>query len=153
MTTSLTSLAPWGRSFPPVTLPTIVDKFFESFDSDFFDSRGGYPYDVVVYKDNENNYTKRTELVYALAGVREEDIKISVEDSTLIVEVDTENYNYNSEDESAVVVHKGISTRSLKHKFALSNVDSDNISSTFKNGILTISVPSKKKDVRYISVK
>lgn len=106
-----------------------------------FFTKDTFPYDVIVHAD-ENGDSIKTEIIYAVAGVPKDAIKVKVENNTLEINIDT----FNDEAVSNVhYVHKGISQRKLQKRFTLGEgVDKENIESNLVNGLLTITLPTEK---------
>ena len=93
------------------------------------------PHNIVEIHENE--YV----LEYALAGFRKEDIEVREEDGTLIVAA-------NPEKEERKYLHKGISSRSFKNTFKLSEhvkVHSAHMSNGLLSVTLVREVPEEKK--------
>lgn len=115
----------------------------EFFDNPSFTSTGGYPpYNVAKITDGDNT---RYEIVLAVAGFKEEDINITVENDQLQVSGESpvldhgEHYEY---------LHKGIAERKFTRSFKLAkNVEVTNAS--LDNGVLTIEleqfIPEEEK--------
>jgi len=94
------------------------------------------PYNVVQVDDN----TYQVEL--ALAGIKKNNINVSVKDDTLIIDGTKE------EDESKSVLHRGISSRKFTRMFGLGE-HMEVQSANFIDGLLSITVirniPEEKK--------
>ena len=110
------------------------DLFARFFDSPLYSVATGersQPVDVV---ERTNEY----ELRFAAAGVNKE-IDVNVENGTLNIEVCRET-DTNDDD---TVIMKGIKDFCFKRSISLANanVKTDGIASTYKNGILTITIP------------
>lgn len=130
-------------------LPNLFDahgmsKLFEEFDRNLFDSRSGYPYDIVLLED------RTTILKYALAGFTKEDIKVNVTGDSLNIEATTDA----KDDESNIrYLHKGIAERTLKVSWKLGPlVDKHSIKSSFEDGMLRIEIPVKEEELVDIKV-
>ena len=94
------------------------------------------PYNLV--KIDDDTY----KLSVAVAGFTKEDVKVTVEDGTLLVKGEI------SEDTEAEVIHKGIATRKFTRKFALGEY-MEVTSAEMKDGMLNIDIvrvlPEEKK--------
>ena len=94
------------------------------------------PYNLV--KIDDDTY----KLSVAVAGFTKEDIKVTVEDGTLVIKGEI------SEDTEAEVIHKGIATRKFTRKFALGEY-MEVTSAEMKDGMLNIDIfrvlPEEKK--------
>ena len=116
------------------------DSLFDRlFDTDFHTTSGGFPpYNIV--KNDDYNY----QIEMALAGYSKKDIDIELKEGTLSIsskklEDDTDEIN---------LIHKGISHRSFKRSFTLSDEMKVN-GAKMENGMLFIAseriVPDLKK--------
>ena len=93
------------------------------------------------------------EIAVAAPGANE-DINVSVEDNTLNIEIARDTSEEDTE--GIVSSHKGIQDYSFNRKISLekASIETDNITSSYKNGILTITLPKsevaqpKKIDVK-----
>lgn len=121
-------------NFPTLFDARAMSKLFEDFDRDLWESRSGYPYNVIQKGDT-------TILKYALAGFTKDDIKVNVSGDTLNIEAvaDAEK-----ESEDIKYLHRGIAERSLKVYWELgARADKKNIKSSFEDGMLIIEIPVK----------
>ena len=92
------------------------------------------------------NHDEDWQVVFAVPGVKPEDVNVKIEDNVL-------NVSYNSADKT--------STSSFVSSFSRSwtleqDVNVDNIDASHENGVLTITIPkpdSKKRVSRVIDVK
>ena len=93
------------------------------------------------------------EIAVAAPGANE-DINVSMEDNTLSIEIARNTAN--EETDGIISSHKGIQDYSFNRKISLekASIETDNITSGYKNGILTITLPKsevaqpKKIDVK-----
>ena len=94
------------------------------------------PYNLV--KIDDDTY----KLSVAVAGFTKEDVKVTVEDGTLLVKGEI------LEDAEAEIIHKGIATRKFTRKFALGEY-MEVTSAEMKDGMLNIDIvrilPEEKK--------
>ena len=101
------------------------------------------PYDI--YKDADDNVI----LEFALVGLDQKDISVSVSGQTLKIEAGSKQDN-----DSAEFYHKKISRRSIKKHFTLhQNVDKDAIEAEYKNGLLKVKIPLEKEVKKDIMIK
>lgn len=101
------------------------------------------PYDI--YKDADDNVI----LEFALVGLDQKDISVSVSGQTLKIEAGSKQEN-----DSAKFYHKKISRRSIKKHFTLhQNVDKDAIEAEYKNGLLKVKIPLEKEVKKDIMIK
>ncbi len=135
-----------------MTLSLLKRPFFPSFFQDEFETEGERfftPRANVV--ENEKNYNVHLEL----AGVKKEDLDISLQDNILVVKGERKKESESKEDNySLYESFYGKFERSWK----LNNVDETSIEAKFKDGILTLTLPKKKEviekeKVRKIAIK
>lgn len=114
------------------------DPFFKTFFLTFPNKEARPPSDYyVVYGDKENVLGCR--ILYALAGFKQEDIKVYSEKGKLYIEAD--NNKEDRETTGTKFVCK------FKHFFNLSDIaDPDNIKVSFENGLLSVFVPIKEAE-------
>ncbi|OSQ44754.1 Hsp20/alpha crystallin family protein [Thalassospira sp. MCCC 1A01428] len=92
------------------------------------------------------------ELSAELPGVEQDDVDVSVLEGVLTVKGEKKSTRESNEGARVVERSYGSFTRSFRLP---ENVDADNISATFKNGVLTLSLPKvveQKPEPRKISV-
>ena len=123
---------------------------FDKWDKAFDLQNVHYPYNISYIKDEKDNPICYR-LDVALAGIGKDNVKLSVKDQHLLVEV--ERPNKTPLESEAVWLKNGISYRSAKLQFQLGkDVDVDNISSSYKDGILRVSIPIKRVEVKNIQI-
>jgi|688.fasta_scaffold845053_2 HSP20 family molecular chaperone IbpA len=159
MTTKLiTTTSPFGALRGFGQLPALFNEHWlhdalSSFDKwdKAFDLQGvHYPYDISFIKTKEGTPTEYY-LDIALAGILKEDIKLSVKDQHLIVDVKP-SFDRLSQDKCSWL-KTGISYRDTKLQFQLGkDADYNNISSSFKNGLLRVTIPVKQTKVTDITI-
>jgi HSP20 family molecular chaperone IbpA len=104
---------------------------------------GSEPYDA--YKDKDDNFI----LEFALVGLDQEDISVSVSGQTLKIEAGSQQ-----KDDDAEFYHRKISRRSVKKHFTLhQNVDKDSIQAEYKNGLLRVKIPLEKEEKKDIMIE
>ena len=123
-----------------------LDKWDKAFDL----QNVHYPYNISYLKDEMGNPTFYR-LDVALAGIGKDNVKLSVKDQHLLVEVDRPTKTILESE--AVWLKNGISYRSAKLQFQLGkDVDIDNISSSYKDGILRVTIPVKRTEIKNIQI-
>lgn len=145
-----TSLINRYHTLPSIFAPTLIDRFFNEFNDDWFTVKDTYPYNITQKRDKTGEIIS-TNITFALAGVSKDNVNVKLEDGSLIVSVEKQERPEDS-DAEVVYLHRGISSRSMKTKFNLYNVDVDNITSTFRDGLLEITLPSRIKTVKQINI-
>ena len=135
------------RSLMPTSL---FESLLTDTGEDLFKTyKTGTPYNI-SNKVNADGKLEKVIIEVALAGYDKNDIKLKCIDNELQILVDKKEEKV---DESIMTVHKGISSRSLQLKFNLLNVlNTNEITSTFVNGMLTIEIPAAKENVIDIKI-
>lgn len=87
--------------------------------------------------ENENDYVVKFEV----AGVNKEDIKIEIEDDTLMIEATKKTENENKK-----YLIKERSFKNIKRTFYLNNMDENDVKAKYEDGILTIVVKKATQD-------
>jgi len=117
------------------TKPTPLESFFD----DIFMSTQ----EVHSKKYPKHNLFKKNDEYFielAIAGYSPSDIGITIDEHTLIIESDK------IDESGKEYLDKGISFKAFKRSFELSkDVDESKIEASFKNGILTITLPLLKE--------
>ena len=113
-----------------------MDKFWNSFY--FSPSERLVPMDVI---EGESGY----EMQIAIPGASKEDIKVDIKQGSLTIEA----VRPKIENESIKYLYKGLSAFEFKRTFSDLDtnlkVDTDKITSTYKDGLLTITLPKKQE--------
>lgn len=143
---------------PIVRLHREIDQLFDNFFRGFPFSpitRGelspaGFMLPKVDISESRKQYT----LTVEVPGVDEKDLELSVEDDTLIIRGE-KRYEKTDEDEQFHRVERTYGA--FQRVISLpADADADRIEATFKNGVLTITIPksaSAKPPVRRIAIK
>ncbi len=120
----------------------IFDKFFSNFFSDdmFYPSNistfgNGFKVDL---KEDENNYMLEADL----PGINKENIDINVKDDYLTISAKRED---SMEDTSENYVRRERRYGEFKRSFYIDNVEESTIDASFKDGVLKVILPKKKK--------
>lgn len=156
--TTNNNTSPWGSLRAKSHMPALfnenwLEDIFSSFDNwdKAFDLQNvHYPYDVSV-KKNDRDIPLEYRLDIALAGVSKTDIRLSVKESQLLIEISKPS---SQETEDKVTwLKNGISRRAAKLQFSLGkDVDIKNISSSFKDGLLRVVIPVIQPDITDINI-
>ena len=135
---------------PAIISPRLVNHLFSDIEELFRKDQVGVPYDIIAHT-NENNEVDYVQIIWALAGYDKTNINVSVLGDKLDVSVTKED---EQEDPKKQYWYRGITKRSLKSSFALlSAVDKGKINSQFKDGLLTVTLPLKQKEVIKVNVE
>lgn len=137
-----------SKDFP--VLPNVFNDFFRDWStSNFSDTNTTLP--AVNIKENENEFL----VDVAVPGMEKGDFKIDLDNDILTI---SSEKTLNNEDSDEKYTRKEYSYLSFKRSFTLPKgiVDSDNISATYKNGELKITIPkleeAKPKPIKLIEV-
>ena len=114
---------------------------------------GVKPYQGTAYpKVNVYEYDDKIGLIAEIPGLKKKQLDIEVEDGVLTISGDKHNV---WDDAKAKILRRELKQSSFKRSFELGELlDSDNISASFTDGILSISIPKlepekpKKKSVK-----
>ena len=118
----------------------IFDQLFETNFPEFVRSVGVKPYQGSAYpKVNVYEYDDKIGIVAEIPGLDKKQLNVEVEEGVLTISGDKHS---SFEDQGATVLRRELKQSSFKRQFELGDqLDGDNISADFKDGILTISVP------------
>ena len=129
-------LTPFDRIFDDMLgsmFPTIANDFGD----DFF-TKGSYP------KVNVVNYDSSIEIDAAIPGLTKDDVSVEITDGVLTIQ-GTSAQRENVDD--AQYLKREIKRSSFRRSFTLvDNLDSNNVTARFDNGILTLSIPKLVPD-------
>ena len=123
---------------------TPFDKMFDAMvESQFPDvvkQVGVKPYQGSAYpKVNVYEYEDKVGIVAEIPGLDKKQLNVDVEDSVLTISGDKHS---TFDDDGATVIRRELKQSSFKRSFELGELlDGDNISATFKDGILTVAIP------------
>jgi len=114
----------------------LMEKFFDftpaTFFNDFMEMKGAnFKTDI---KEEEDSYILEAEL----PGLEKDDITIETEKNYLTIRVDKEE---SFEDKKDNFLHRERRTGSYQRSFKFNNVDIEQISAEYNNGILEINLP------------
>ena len=123
---------------------TPFDKMFDSMvESQFPEvvkSVGVKPYQGSAYpKVNVYEYEDKVGIVAEIPGLDKKQLNVDVEEGILTISGDKHS---TFENDGAKVIRRELKQSSFKRSFELGELlDGDNISATFKDGILTVAIP------------
>jgi HSP20 family protein len=142
-------------SYTGYQLPALFnDSWFKSLFGDlekaFEVPNAVYPYNVKAITNSEGEPSSYVVEV-ALAGIGKNNINVKIQDNRLHINVDKEEEEETSE---TSYVRKGISRRKGNLSFQLNeNTDAKNITSTYQDGMLRVTVPVKIPEVHNIDIQ
>ena len=127
-------LTPFGRNYD-------LFNIFNDMDKDFFG--GSMPMNScrTDIRDEGEKYVMESEL----PGFEKEDIKLDINGSYLVISAE-HNASNDEKDNKGNYIRRERSYGSYKRSFDISDVDADQISAEYKNGILTLDLPKKKPE-------
>ena len=117
------------------------------------DHQAFYPYNLSVTKKEED--IKQYTLEVALAGVGKNNIAVDVKSDILTVSVTKEDTTFENKDEDTTFLKRGISRRksTFSYKLDTNQIDVKKIQSTYIDGLLTVTIPVKKKETHKVDIK
>jgi len=132
-----------SRWFNSIFDETFPEKIVE-------DQNAFYPYNISVVKTGED--VQKYTLEVALAGVGKNNIDIDVKADVLTISVLKED---KEPEVGLVYLKRGISRRksTFSYKLDTNQVDAKKIQSTYIDGLLTVTIPVKKKETHKVDIK
>ena len=131
----------------------MFDQMIETHFPNVVQQVGVKPYQGTAYpKVNVYEYDDKIGLIAEIPGLKKKQLDIEVEDGVLTISGDKHNV---WDDAKAKILRRELKQSSFKRSFELGELlDGDNISASFTDGILSISIPKlepekpKKKSVK-----
>lgn len=112
---------------------------FRDFEKDFFGASMPMNSCRTDIRDEGGKYVMEAEL----PGFDKDDINIDINGSYLVISAEHKTEN-EEKDENGKYIRRERSYGSYQRSFDISDVDSENISAEYKNGILSIDLPKKQ---------
>ena len=118
----------------------VFDKMLETNFPEVIDQVGVTPYSNSAYpKVNVYEYDDKVGIVAEIPGLDKKQLEVSVEEGVLTISGDKHSA---FENEGAKVLRRELKQSSFKRQFELGELlDGENIKASFKDGILSVSVP------------
>ena len=118
----------------------MFDTMMETQFPDVVKSVGVKPYQGSAYpKVNVYEYEDKVGIVAEIPGLNKKQLNVDVEEGVLTISGDKHS---TFEDDGAKVIRRELKQSSFKRSFELGELlDGDNISASFKDGILTVAIP------------
>ena len=118
----------------------VFDQLFETNFPEFVRSVGVKPYQGSAYpKVNVYEYDDKVGIVAEIPGLDKKQLEVSVVDGVLTISGDKHSA---FENDGAKVLRRELKQSSFKRQFELGELlDGENIKASFKDGILSVSVP------------
>ena len=123
----------------------IFDQLFETNFPEFVRSVGVKPYQGSAYpKVNVYEYDDKVGIIAEIPGLDKKQLEVSVEDGVLTIAGDKHS---TFENDGAKVIRRELKQSSFKRSFELGELlDGDNIAASFKDGILSVSIPKMEPE-------
>lgn len=129
-----------NRMFP--TFDSLWDNFF---DKDYMTK--GMELGTKVPAVNVSETDKAFELEVAVPGLNKEDFDIDMDKDILTISAQKQTETEETSEETKKVTRREFSYSSFSRSFRLpENVDEENISAEYKDGLLHLSIPKKSKE-------
>ena len=113
-------------------------QFFDDTFDQVLGEAGNFKTDII---EDDKEYTVQAEL----PGMDKENIELDYHDNILSISGKQESET-NEEDKERNYIRRERSSRSFSRQFLIRDVDDDNISAHFNNGILEVKLPKKESD-------
>ena len=127
-------LTPFDKIFDNLmeqTFPTFKDEVGVSF------NQGAYP------KVNVYEYDDKIGIVAEIPGLDKKNVSVEVEEDVLIISGDKHGFD----SDGGKCITRELKQSAFKRSFNLGEyLDGDNVSATFKDGMLSISIPKKEPE-------
>tara|TARA_Y100000034_G_scaffold51789_1_gene63634 strand:- start:1846 stop:2319 length:474 start_codon:yes stop_codon:yes gene_type:complete len=123
----------------------MFDQMVEAQFPDVVKQVGVKPYQGSAYpKVNVYEYEDKVGIVAEIPGLDKKQLNVEVEDGVLTISGDKHS---TFEDEGAKVLRRELKQSSFKRSFELGEqLDGDNIAASFKDGVLSVSVPKMEPE-------
>ena len=147
------------RQLPALFSSRWLDSIFDVADPSRIieDQSSSYPYNISTYKNvDRDSFTTGDVTAYkievALAGVGRQNINVDVKDNLLTIITSKED---TEPADNVSYIKRGISRKksTLSYRLDLNQLDVKNITSTYVDGLLTVNIPTVKKEVHKIDIK
>ena len=113
-------------------------QFFDDTFDQVLGEAGNFKTDII---EDDKEYTVQAEL----PGMDKENIELDYHDNILSISGKQESET-NEEDKERNYIRRERSSRSFSRQFLIRDVDEDNISARFNNGILEVKLPKKASE-------
>lgn len=136
------ALTKWSQRDVFPALPNLFDTLFGA---DIFDggnsSATGTTLPAVNIKDTNDEYLVEV----AAPGMNKDDFKIDLDNNMLLISSEKEN-RHEEKDKEGKFTRREFSYQSFQRSLALpTSVDTEKISATYKDGILSVHIPKKEE--------
>lgn len=130
--------------------PRFTSDLFDVIDRNFSDLGYSYPEKTMVPKVDVREMKDKYVLEMELPGCTENDVAIDLKDRVLSIASKKEENakedkkeNKENKEETSWLIKERVSTKFSRSFTLPEDIDADNVSANFKNGLLTIDIPRK----------
>ena len=124
----------------------VFDKFFEQSFPEVVKTVGVKPFEGSAYpKVNVYEYDDRIGILAEIPGLDKKQLNVEVEDGVLTISGDKHGFDNT---DKAKLIRRELKHSSFKRSFELGDsLDGDKVSASFKDGILSISIPKVEPEL------
>ena len=143
--------------YPSIFNDVFHDPFFDDFFRPAETKSGMKTVTISSARCDIKDFEDRYEIEAELPGYTKEDVKVSLNDSTLVIEAE-KNASNDTQDENGKYIRRERFNGKIRRAFGVgSNVRMEDISAAFKDGILTVTIskrdPEIEKKEHYIAIE
>lgn len=113
-------------------------RFFDDLFSQSLSTASSFNTDI---KETENEYILEADM----PGMPKENIELNYQDNVLSITAQYETGKDETDDEGNYI-RRERSSRSYNRQFIIQDIDEENITAKFDNGVLTVNLPKKEPD-------
>ena len=125
-------------------------RMFDDFEKNFWNSNELAEFKTDI-KDNGNEYVMEADL----PGFKKENIKIDIDNDTLTITAERKNEN-SEKDDKGNYIRMERSYGSFSRSFDVSGINTEEISASYNDGVLTLNMPkktAKQERARHLEIK
>ena len=125
-------------------------RMFDDFEKNFWNSNELAEFKTDI-KDNGNEYVMEADL----PGFKKENIKIDIDNDTLTITAERKNEN-SEKDDKGNYIRMERSYGSFSRSFDVSGINTEEISASYNDGVLTLNMPkktAKHESARHLEIK
>ena len=138
--------------------PTIINEVFhDPFFDDFYHPTETKTVTIRSARCDVKDYEDRCEIQAELPGYTKDDVKLSLNDNTLVIEAEKKS-SQDEQDENGKYIRRERFYGKIRRAFGVgSSVRQEDISASFRDGILTVTIakhnPEVEKQEHYIAIE
>lgn len=125
-------------------------RMFDDFEKNFWNSNELAEFKTDI-RDNGNEYVMEADL----PGFKKENIKIDIDNDTLTITAERKNEN-SEKDDKGNYIRMERSYGSFSRSFDVSGINTEEISASYNDGVLTLNMPkktAKQESARHLEIK